>query len=360
MGSGHTRAANAVRDALLDGRFAARAVVADFLDDGDAASRFVKDTYLKMLEVFPAAYDQLYRWSQGPLPGAGLSDLTALVMRRKLLAMVAEHRPDIAVFTHPFPCCAAASLRRGRRMSLPLAAVLTDFAVHRLWVHREVDMYFVASQEMKAALTALGIPAERVHATGIPIVAGFAGQNRRRSDGQPSVLIMGGGLGLGAVEEALAALAAAGRRLDITVAAGGNDALRQRLAATAAASPHRITVVGFTDRIHELMAAASLLITKPGALTCSEALAVGIPLLLYSPLPGQEEDNAAYLVRRGAAVRAADAASLGRIAARLLAQPARLEELRARAAAVGRPHAAADAAAVIGGGLLARRVSPAG
>jgi processive 1,2-diacylglycerol beta-glucosyltransferase len=118
--------------------------------------------------------------------------------------------------------------------------------------------------------------------------------------------------------------------------------------------------LGFTDKIHELMAEASLLITKPGALTCSEALATGVPLLLYSPLPGQEEDNAAYLVRRGAAVRAANAASLGRIAAWLLSHPEMLNGLRARAAAIGRPDAAADAADVIGGGLLARSVSPAG
>lgn len=332
----------------------------DFLDDRDTASRFIKEAYLKMLGVFPQAYDHLYRWSQEHLPGANLGSLTALVMKRKLLTILSEHRPDIVVFTHPFPCCAAASLRGSRQLRLPLAAVLTDFAVHRLWVHREIDLYFVASQEMKAALGALNIHGERVHATGIPVAAGFAARTTRRGTGtEPSILVMGGGLGLGPVEEAVESLAAVGRRLNITVAAGGNDALRQRIKAVAGRSPHSITVLGFTDRIHELMASATLLITKPGALTCSEALATGTPLLLYSPLPGQEEENAAYLVRQGAAVRA-DSAGLGRIVARMLAKPELLAGMRSRAAALGRPQAAAEIAAVVGGRLRARRVNPAG
>lgn len=333
----------------------------DFLDDRDTPSRLLKDTYLKMLDVFPHAYDHLYRWSQEPITGSNLGSLTALFMKRKLLHLLDEHRPAIVVFTHPFPCCAAASLRRSRRISLPTAAVLTDFAVHRLWVQREIDLYFVASREMKAALEALDIHSERVYATGIPVAAEFAGRSPRRPpDGEPSILVMGGGLGLGAVEEAVDSLSAVGRPLKITVVTGGNDALRQRVGAAAGRSPHNIVTLGFTDKIHQLMADATLLITKPGALTCSEALATGTPLVLYSPLPGQEEDNAAYLVRRGAAVRADGTASLGRTVARMLSNPEMLDGMRSRAVATGRPKAAPEIAAVIGGRLAAQRVNPAG
>ena len=333
----------------------------DFLDDRDTPSRLLKDTYLKMLDVFPHAYDHLYRWSQEPIPGSNLGSLTALLLRKKLLHLLDEHRPAIVVFTHPFPCCAAAALRRSRRISLPTAAVLTDFAVHRLWVRREIDLYFVASQEMKTALEALNIHNERVYATGIPVAAEFAGRTpRRRPDGEASILVMGGGLGLGAVEEAVDSLAAVGEPLQITVVTGGNDALKQRVEAAAGRSPHRIVTLGFTDKIHELMADATLLITKPGALTCSEALVTGTPLLLYSPLPGQEEDNAAYLVRRGAAVRADGTASLGRFVARLLSNRELLDGMKSRAAAIGRPKAAPEIAAVIGSRLAAQRVNPAG
>jgi processive 1,2-diacylglycerol beta-glucosyltransferase len=361
IGAGHTRAANAVREALLDKRCASQAAVVDFLDSHDAASRLIKDTYLKMLDVFPHAYDLLYRWSQDSRPGSNLGSLTALVMRKKLLRLLAEQRPDILIFTHPFPCCAAAALRRSRRLDLPMAAVLTDFAVHRLWVHREIDLYFVASQEMKQALAAMNIPTDRIHITGIPVAADFAGPLLSRRPGrEPSVLIMGGGLGLGAIEEAIRGLAAVGRRLDITVAAGGNEALRQKIQALAAASPHRIEVLGFTDRIPELMNAATLLVTKPGALTCSEALATGTPLVLFGSLPGQEEENAVYLVRGGAAVRADSAGQLGRTVARILAEPAMIDTLRSRATALGRPGAAEAVAAVLNGYLPLRRVTPAG
>ncbi|MDT8902154.1 MGDG synthase family glycosyltransferase [Anaeroselena agilis] len=361
IGSGHTRAAEAVRSALLGGRHVSQATVADFLDDRDTASRVIKDAYLKMLGVFPNAYDHLYRWSQSPVPGANLGSLTALLMRNKLLRLLEEHRPGIVVFTHPFPCCAAASLRGSRQLQLPTAAVLTDFAVHRLWVHREIDRYFVASREMKASLAALGINGERIYATGIPVAAGFATQPPRRGTGEePSILVMGGGLGLGAVEEAVTNLAAVGGPLSITVVAGGNDALRRRITAVAEQSPHNIAVLGFTDRVHELMAGATLLITKPGALTCSEALATGTPLLLYGSLPGQEEENAAYLVRQGVAVKADDAASLSLSVTRMLAKPELLAGMRSRALVLGRPNAAAEIAATIGGCLIARRANPAG
>jgi processive 1,2-diacylglycerol beta-glucosyltransferase len=360
IGSGHTRAADAVRAALLAGGYAAQATVADFLDSRDTASRFIKETYLKMLDIFPHAYDYLYRRTQEPLPGSNLGSLTALVMKRKLLRMVEEHRPDVIVFTHPFPACAAAALRRSRRITLPMAAVLTDFAVHRLWVHREIDLYFVASQEMKKELAALGIPRERIHATGIPIAAEFAAPSARRRPGrEPAILIMGGGLGLGAIEQAISDLSAADRQLRITVAAGGNEALRKRITAAAGGSPHSFEVLGFTDRIHDLMTDATLLITKPGALTCSEALATGTPLILNNPLPGQEEENAAYLVSRGAAVRADGTGNLGRVVARLLAKPDLLEGMRSRALALGRPQASAAAAAVIGGYLPQRQITPA-
>ncbi|HWQ61405.1 MAG TPA: glycosyltransferase [Negativicutes bacterium] len=361
IGAGHTRAANAVRDALLDKKCVSQASVVDFLDSRDAAGRLIKDTYLKMLDVFPHAYDLLYRWSQESTPGSNLGSLTALVLKRKLLRLLAEHRPDVLVFTHPFPACAAASLRRNGLAHLPMAAVLTDFAVHRLWVHREIDLYFVASQEMKKALGAFNIPEERIYATGIPVAAEFAGPPAGCRAGRgPSILIMGGGLGLGAIEQAILDLAAVGRRLSVTVVAGGNETLRQRIKAVAAYSPHNIEVLGFTDSIHELMTVATLLITKPGALTCSEALATVTPLLLFGSLPGQEEENAAYLAREGAAVRADGAGQLGRVVAEMLSRPDMMNGMRARAEAIGRPQAAAAVAAIIGEYTSQRqRVTPA-
>lgn len=362
IGAGHTQAANAVR-AELQRRDLVTPTVVDFFDAEDTFNRLLKETYLKMLNVLPDAYDLLYRWSQEPLPGSNLVNITALAMKRRMLRLLAEHRPQLVLFTHPFPCCAAAYLRRHRQLDLPLVAVLTDFAVHRLWVAREVDRYCVAHRQMKETLAEQGIPLKNVRMTGIPIAAQFGGEppaKRLKYAEVPSLLVMGGGLGLGAVEQAVAGLAAVGRPLAITVVAGRNAVLARKMTDVARNSPHRVEVIGFTDRIGELMAGANLLITKAGALTCSEALAMGLPLVLFKPIPGQEEENTAYLTSRGVAVKVAGAEELAPAVARLLARPGLLAAMSRRALADARPAAAAAVADTVHECLFNRRdISPA-
>ena len=76
----------------------------------------------------------------------------------------------------------------------------------------------------------------------------------------------------------------------------------ERVQDMADASHHQVLVWGYTDQVHFLMRAADLLITKPGALTISEAFVLGLPMLLHDPIPGPETENAIYATRHGAAV----------------------------------------------------------
>jgi processive 1,2-diacylglycerol beta-glucosyltransferase len=363
IGSGHTQAANAVRDELLRCSPASKVTVVDFMDGSSSFGSLIKETYLKMIDVFPNAYDLLYRWSQGPFHGSNVKNLTALVMKTRMLRLLREYRPDLVIFTHPFPCCAAAYLRRTRRIAVPLIAVMTDFASHQLWIHREIDLYFVANPEIKKALCDRGIADTAVYVTGIPISPKFAKtplNDSNRNSREPVVLIMGGGLGLGSVEKVMLHLAASKYPLRIVVVAGKNSRLRQKLIAAKKRSPHPVTIIGYTDRVNELMANASILITKPGALTCSEALAMQLPLLLYNPIPGQEEDNANYLTRQGVAVRITADDQFTQAVDRLITTPEVLNEMQLKARNASRPNAAADIAAILLTRLPARQtVSPA-
>jgi processive 1,2-diacylglycerol beta-glucosyltransferase len=158
------------------------------------------------------------------------------------------------------------------------------------------------------------------------------------------VLVMGGGLGIGPVEAAIEALGRVRTPVAAAVIAGRNEALERRVRERAARSGIDVIVRGFVDNVHDYMHAADVLITKPGGLTTSEALAAELPMLLVKPLPGQEERNTRYLVERGAARLCRTTPELVERLERALADRDGIAAIAPGAAAVRRPDAAATIA----------------
>ena len=350
VGDGHTQAALAIKAAMESQQLATAQVVDFMAGENSYLNTLVKDAYLKLIDIFPDIYDLLYRFSQMPLPGSKVQSLMAMAMKRSMLKLITIHRPDAVICTHPFPCGAAAYLKRTHKINLPLIGVITDFAIHRLWRYNETDMYFVANSELKQQLALQGISLSRIHATGIPVSPKFSykpDQTQlallRRSLGfsnnHPVILIMGGGLGLGDLEQAVLTLDALPIPLNLVVVAGRNAPLRRSLLSKAQAFVHPLKVFGYTRHIPELMSVADLLITKPGALTISEALAMRLPHLLYQPIPGQEEENATYLTRKGAALWVHNNQSLATTVNELLTNPERLGYMREMAGLIAHPAA---------------------
>jgi len=111
--------------------------------------------------------------------------------------------------------------------------------------------------------------------------------------------------------------------------------------------PNRLVAQGFTDRVERLMAASDLVITKPGGLTTSECLALGLPMIVHAPIPGQEERNCDYLLEQGAALKAIDADALEFRVRELMAHPERIAAMSARSRALGHPRAARDVLRVV-------------
>lgn len=346
IGSGHTQAANAVKVELERQHPDMRVAVVDFLEgDNFSLNTFIKETYIKMIDVFPDMYDLLYRWSQASHKGTTVRNLMSWMLKKRMLRLVDRFRPDLIIFTHPFPCGAACHLKRNDMLNVPLAGVITDYAVHRLWLYNEVNFYFVAAEEMKENLISQGIAVDRIHVTGIPISNSFGEEvvissTAQSADRESTVLIMGGGLGLGAVAEVLLELDKIEGSHRFVVVAGRNAGLRKDLQLLSRSLTHLVQVIGYTRRIPELMANADILVTKPGALTCSEALASGLPMVLVNAIPGQEEDNARYLDRIGAAIWAEDQTQLNEIVRHLLDDPQLLSAMQQQAQRIGRPDAA--------------------
>jgi len=357
VGSGHDQAAKAVAAGIGRQCYRAKVEIVDFMGiENSYFNTLLKDAYLKVIDISPNLYDLLYRWSQNHQRYFKVQNMVARAMKRAMYQLCKEHQPDIVVCTHPFPLGAAAYLRKIRKLDAPLVAVMTDFSVHPLWVYSDVNYYFTATEEMAKELVKQGIQPQKIHSTGIPIDQRFSvglDRDRMLSDlgldpGKSTVLFMGGGLGLGPVEKAVITINASKMPIQLIVVAGKNAILRRQLELTEKLSGQPMMVVGYTNRIRALMAASDLLITKPGALTLSEAMAAKLPMVLYKPIPGQEEDNALYAVGLGVAVQAEGAADLTSLIGELINQPARLEAMKRKAERFSRPAAADSIAGIIG------------
>ena len=164
-----------------------------------------------------------------------------------------------------------------------------------------------------------------------------------------TVALMAGGAGVGSLDELAARLLRVSDELQLVALAGRNAELLARLRKLAKSHPGQLFPLGFTTTVERVMSASDLVVTKPGGLTVSECLAKHKPMLLVSPIPGQEERNADYLLEAGAALKAADAATLEYKLGQLLANPARLRAMSEAAHRIGRPHAAQDVIALISG-----------
>jgi processive 1,2-diacylglycerol beta-glucosyltransferase len=259
-------------------------------------------------------------------------------------------KPDAVVCTHFMPLERLSTEARHGRFHAPLYGVVTDFAVHSLWIVDRVSAYYVANEESRRHLIRHGQAPENVVVTGIPIDPAFAGRTppevaRRRlglDHRLPAVLILSGGFGVGPTVELIAAFSEAGAPCQLVVVAGANETLWKEAEAAAGSANRPVKVFGFVNNIHELMDAADVVITKPGGLTSSEVLAKGKPMIVIAPIPGQEQRNGEYLLEGGAALRLFDVHDAPYKVERLLSDPQRREEMQRKAAAMGRPTAGRD------------------
>ncbi|MDR2215720.1 MAG: hypothetical protein LBE59_07755, partial [Nevskiaceae bacterium] len=271
------------------------------------------------------------------------------------LRAVREFAPDAVICTHFLPAeLLMHQIQRGR-MHLPVWVQVTDFDLHRMWVMPHMQGYFAANEEIAERMRLLIEPPTQVHCTGIPIMPAFgeaidvAAVHRQfgLDPARRTVLLMGGGAGVGGLEDVARTLLAIEQDFQLVALAGRNERSLQALQALAAQHPGRLFPQGFTDQVHALMACASFVITKPGGLSTSECLALSVPMIVNNPIPGQEEHNAYYLLEQGAALQALDEIALVWRVRRLLTEPDTLDAMRRRAAALGRPQAARDVLKIV-------------
>ena len=306
-----------------------------------------KKFYLAALKFIPDLYDRIYKFADGRKVGVSTRFLSSALMYLPFARLLKKFQPDVVICTHPFPLAAASLwkfLHAKSAEKFLLAAVLTDYSLHEIWIYGEVDAYFVATEEMRAKLAAHSRAGQKIFATGIPIDEKFSAAQKTTDETHTTILIMGGGLGLGSIEETLTELNKISLPLKILVVAGQNENLLVRLRRLK--FNHPTEIFGYVTAVNELMSAADLLITKPGALTMTEAFAAELPLILHAPIPGPEALNAAYATAHGAAIAVGER-KISAVVEELLRDPARLAEMKLNARKLSKPFAATEIIALI-------------
>jgi processive 1,2-diacylglycerol beta-glucosyltransferase len=353
IGSGHTRAAHAVAEAMLRSANADSAEVVDALDHAWPLFRSCyRDAYIAMIERAPGAIGWIYR-SSDTIEGGGLRRLVQRAAVARLRRLIQNERPDTIVCTHFLAAEVLSGMIARGEWSGTFGVVVTDLDAHAMWaVCPNADRWFVAIPETVEILVGKGVPRERVVVTGIPIAGAFSARLPSRSDlrtshglppNDPMLLVSGGGVGVSRLGKTLAQILSMPIDCGVALVCGKNDALLREADETirkAGSTRVRCVTLGFTDHMHELMHAADLAIGKPGGLTSSEALACGLPMAIVHPMPGQEERNSDHLLEWGAAIRLGSPESLAWRLAGLLRDAPRLARMRDAARSHARPFAA--------------------
>lgn len=391
-GAGHRRAAEALVATAQQLYPNLEVVCRDALDFMSLfVRRYYGRSYLAAANSTPELWGFMYDYSDRKGYDSRMTKLMRFLDRlqaKRLTAFVNKLQPAAIICTHFLPSNVLLSARgratrakkadrRGRiapSLEPPISLVLTDFDVHSFCLHEDLNMYFVPSEEVKYQLLARGIRPEQTAVTGIPVLPAFAeygmilskpvgptaGNGSRIAHLSPEadalkktlreklgvspsvkvVLLLSGGFGVGHIEDTLRSLWQLDSNFQVLVVAGRNEKLQARLEKIAATKPGWAKVFGYVNNMHELMAASDVAVSKSGGLTVAECLAVGLPMVVMAPIPGQEVANCNYLVENGAAVIAKNVAVLRYKLERLLSDDRLLLAMRAKAASLAMPNAA--------------------
>ncbi|MDR2852108.1 MAG: glycosyltransferase [Burkholderiaceae bacterium] len=351
VGAGHSRAAEALR------AFAAihpAGVETVYLDAMDFVSprfrRFYTDGYIKVINKYPQVWRYIYNKANETPPDAPIQKLRDAIERfccRALLPEIERQRPDAIICTHFLPAgLLSHELSQGRPMA-PVWMQITDFSLPSVWILPQISGYFTAHEEIAWRVCRRGVAPERVAVSGIPVMPAFSAALERREcaaqlgldPARKTLLLMGGGAGVGRLDLLAARLLAMPVDFQLVALAGRNQAMLDTLQNLARQHPGRLFAQGYTNQIERFMACADLAITKPGGLTIAECLTMGLPMIVHSPIPGQEEHTADFLLEQGVALKAIDGDAIAYRVAALLQAPERLAAMRQKSAALRRPQA---------------------
>lgn len=350
--SGHQRAALAIEKAILHLDRKTEVVVFNYLAYVSPLwEKTVTYTYFSLIKLLPDMWNRLYD-HRGI--SEGISPLTGWIngrQARRFNRFLSWFKPDVVVCTQAFPCGVVATFKRKQAQNLKLVAVATDYIAHIYWVYDEVDTYIVATEEARMDLEKKGVDDGRIKILGIPIDISFENRSERMriamylglSPEKTTVLIIGGGQGYGPMEGIVEEIIKLNLDVQLVIVTGTNEFLKNRLISKVG-NAKGIKILGFITNVSEIMDVCDVVITKPGGLTTAEAMAKGLPMILTSPIPGQEKKNRDFFVSNHMALAADTPEEAAGMLKRFVTQPELLREYKQNISIRARPSAALDIA----------------
>lgn len=355
VGGGHFRAADGVR-AYIEENYKDKyeVVMIDALNyTNKVIDKIVISSYVNMARYSPKLWSKIYQMGEEHYSVANFSNAVQKLLSQKLFNLFKEKQPDVVISTHPFITEMVACLKKKGKTNAKLAVILTDYASHRFWEMKSeyVNLYFVANEEMRYSLIHSGIDASKIHVTGIPVRPDFLKKYDRKKllddldleEGKPIFLVFGGGAyGMSDANVLFKSLLDIKEDIQIIAIAGKSEKTKEGFEKLALESNKKIVILGFTDKVPELMSIADFVVSKPGGLTTTEILVSNVPFIIFNPVPGQEEENANFLTNNGAAVRLWDLNKATPFLEQLLSDKFRLDHIKIMQKHIAKPNSTKD------------------
>ncbi|MGM7722009.1 diglucosyl diacylglycerol synthase [Metabacillus sp. Hm71] len=307
-GNGHVQVAKTLENKCKELGFEKVIVCNLYSESFPVFSEITQYLYLKSFSIGKQFY-RLFYYGVDKIYNKRMMNLYFKMGHKRLHEIVKAEQPDMIINT--FPMIVVPEYRRKTGTMIPTFNVLTDFCLHRIWIHENIDKYYVATNNVKEKLIQLGIHPGRVKVTGIPIRSQFEEDLDKQDifkkyDLDPNkkiLLIMAGAHGvLKNVKELCHSFISKSEDIQTVVVCGNNTPLKENLEPLARSYPNQFKVLSYVERVDELYRITSCMITKPGGITLTEATALGVPVVLFKPVPGQEKENAHFFEDNQAAI----------------------------------------------------------
>ncbi len=363
-GDGHLRAAKAIAlQCLLLNPELKLGILDYYRFVNPRLDRTIRWAYLNSVKFVPSLWRWFYTTTQRIDPLSGTQQFLNHIGIHRFFESINLSPPKVIVSTYPTAAGVVSTLVESGKLSVVNYVVMTDYSVHSQWIHPAVDMYFVGSEDMRLELIERGIDSDKVVVSGIPVDERFRQQvdvvavrERLGIDERPVVLFMGGSyMPITEYESILQSI----DQVSIshtTIVIAGREVERHRVARQYRESAKNpMVVLDYVDNVHELMAVSDLLVSKAGGLTTAESLCRGLPVVIYRPIPGQEDANADFLVRHGAGRRAHTESEVAPLITYLLEHPWELKAMSRQARQLGHPEAASTIARMVNESWSGRR-----